>query len=295
MPLPDLTTRLAALPLWSGPLEIEPLPGGLTNRNVLVRSGQGRFVARAAGDNAIHGIDRRAEQAATRAAAEAGLGPELVWAEADLMVLRHVEGRTLAATDLAEAATLRRTVALLRLAGTAMPRLYRGPVLDRRPLVLLDRYRRMLSERPNRWRGAVEACRPLLTRLAAGLAAIPPGFAHNDIHGGNLIDDGHRLWLVDWEYAGQGQPMADIASLANNALLSEEHAGEALAQWLGHGPDAGEREAFAAMRLAAALRDLLWGYAQDAFAAPPAEDLADYIAVNEQRVKTAAQRLQPRR
>lgn len=290
MRLPDVEDRLAALPLWSGAVEIEPLPGGLTNRNLLVRSRQGRFVARIAGDNDIHGIDRRAEQASTLAAAEAGLGPEVVWAEPALMVLRHVEGRTLEKSDFLDDSTVRNVVALLRLTNEVLPRLYRGPALDRRPLVLLRRYAERLVARPNRWRDAARACRPHLAALATMLAALPDGFAHNDIHGGNLIDDGARLWLVDWEYAGRGLAMIDVASLANNAEMADERADEAFRLWLGHVPGAAERGALAAARLAAALRDLLWGYAQDAFAVPGV-DLGDYIAVNERRVAAAAERV----
>jgi len=94
----------------------------------------------------------------------------------------------------------------------------------------------------------------LLSALVPLLAPVPSGFTHNDVHGDNLIDDGERVWLVDWEYAGQGQPLADIASLANNALMTEETAEAALRQWLDRLVLKSDRAAFAAMRLATALR-----------------------------------------
>ena len=131
----------------------------------------------------------------------------------------------------------------------------------------------------------------LLSALVPLLAPVPSGFTHNDVHGDNLIDDGERVWLVDWEYAGQGQPLADIASLANNALMTEETAEAALRQWLDRLVLKSDRAAFAAMRLATALRDLFWGYAQDTFAERPQTGLAEYIAINEARVKAAAARL----
>lgn len=289
--MPDLYARLAALPLWSGPIEIEPLAGGMTNRNLLIAAPSGRFVARIAGNNADHNIDRAAEQAATRAAAAAGLGPELVWAEPDLMILRHVDGRTLGKADFDNEAMRLKVVALLRAISRDIPPYYRGMMPDRRPLAILGAYAEGLLRRPNRWREAARHHQQLLARLAPLLAAIPAGFAHNDVHGDNLIDDGERLWLVDWEYAGQGQPLADIASLANNALMTEPAAQASLRHWLARPAQDADSIAFAALRLATALRDLFWGYAQDGLTSQPQASLADYIAINEERVKTAAERL----
>ncbi|WP_413993089.1 phosphotransferase [Labrys okinawensis] len=291
----DLEARLAALPIWSGPLAIEPLPGGMTNRNLLVSAPQGRFVVRIAGDNAAHGIDRSAEQAATRAAARAGLGPELFWAEPDLMVMRHVSGHTLARRNFEDKYTLAGAVELLRNTYLKLPLYYEGPKQDRRPLTVLARYADALTRAPGRWREAVESHRSLLSLLAPRLADIPQGFAHNDVHGDNLIDDGSRLWLVDWEYAGQGQPLADIASLANNAMMAEGAANTALELWLGRTATERDLSSFAAMRLATALRDLFWGYAQDSAQQGSADrsqiDLAGYIGINEDRVKIAVGRL----
>ncbi|WP_187829640.1 phosphotransferase [Labrys sp. KNU-23] len=288
---PDLHDRLAALPLWNGPIGIEPVAGGLTNRNLLITALQGRFVARIAGDNAAHDIDRAAEQAATRAAAACGLGPDLVWAEPGLMILRHIEGRTLGSADFADQTKLRRVLELLNRVRRELPDQYRGPLRDRSPFAILEHYAKKLSAEPNRWRRAADRYRPLLARLAARLAAMPSGFAHNDIHGDNIIDDGRRLWLVDWEYAGQGQPLVDLASLVNNAGLDGEAAHICLVDWLGRPPTAEERRGFATMRLAAAMRDLFWGYAQDGLVASQLGKLDDYIAINENRVRAAAARL----
>ncbi len=289
--LPDHADRLAALPLWGGPITIEPMVGGLTNRNLMITAPAGRFVARIAGDNAIHGIDRRAEQEATRAAAASGLGPELAWAEPGLMILRHIEGTTLGRTDFGEWARLRRVLDLLNRIRRELPGHYRRTPRDRRPVVILADYLERLSAKPNRWRRAAEDHRPLLESLTKRLAVLPPGFAHNDIHGDNIIDDGRRLWLVDWEYAGQGQPLCDLASFVNNAQLDEEAARRCLAYWLDRPATQGDDQGFAAMRLAAALRDLFWGYAQDGLIAGQPGRLDDYIAINEGRVRVAAARL----
>ncbi|MGJ4856383.1 phosphotransferase [Labrys sp. La1] len=280
--------RLAALPLWGGPVAIEAMTGGLTNRNLLITAKTGRFVARIADDNAAHDIDRAAEQAATRAASECGLGPELVWAEPGLMILRYIDGKTLRSADLAGAAKLRRSLALLGRVRREMPARYDGTRRDRSPIALLTGYAKRLATEPNRWQQAIDRYRPLIERLRARLELLPSGFAHNDVHGDNIIDDGERLWLLDWEYAGYGQPLVDLASLVNNAGLRDEAIEIGLADWLGHAPTHSEGEDFATTRLAAAMRDLFWGYAQDGLVADQPGKLDDYISINEGRVNAAA-------
>ncbi|MDZ5448018.1 phosphotransferase [Labrys sedimenti] len=284
----DHHERLAALPLWEGAIAVEPIAGGLTNRNLLVTARHGRFVARIAGDNAAHDIDRAAEQAATRAAAASGLGPDVVWAEPGLMILRHIEGRTLGGADLRDRTRLRQVLALLDRIRRTLPEHYRGPTRDRSPLAILEGYLQRLSAEPNRWQQAAGRYRPLLDSLAARLADVPAGFAHNDVHGDNIIDDGQRLWLVDWEYAGRGQPLVDLASLFNNAGLDGGMPHDCLADWLGRPPTGEETQGFMAMRLAAAMRDLFWGYAQDGLVASQPGKLDRYIAINENRVRAAA-------
>ena len=96
---PSALELVRALPLWTGPVEITPLPGGITNRNYLVAERGRRFVVRLGQDIPVHGILRFNEHAASRAAAAAGVSPEVVHAAPGVLVIRYVEGRTLAAAD----------------------------------------------------------------------------------------------------------------------------------------------------------------------------------------------------
>ena len=81
--------------------------------------------------------------------------------------------------------------------------------------------------------------------------------SHNDFHPGNLLFDGQRLWLVDWESAYRNDPMVDLATLMDSFAFSPEIEGIMVKTWLGRAPD----EAFY-MRLAtvrALTRLLCWG------------------------------------
>src|SRR4051812_15484279 len=115
MDLPSATgERLRSLPLWSGPIEITPMSGGITNRNFLVRDGTERYVARICRELPQLGIDRRNEAACQQAAARLGLGPEVAFREDGLLINGYLPGRTLSADDLRDPATIAKVAQLLR-------------------------------------------------------------------------------------------------------------------------------------------------------------------------------------
>ena len=101
----DAASHVARLTCWSGTVEPQPLKGGITNANFLVRDRGERYVVRIAEDIPIHGIMRFNEVAASRAAHAAGLSPEVVYAEPGAMVLRYIDGRTLSPDDVRDPAT----------------------------------------------------------------------------------------------------------------------------------------------------------------------------------------------
>ena len=59
-------------------------------------------------------------------------------------------------------------------------------------------------------------------QLSWRIAPFRPVLCHNDLLPANLIDDGCRLWLVDWEYGGVGHPLFDLANVSANAALAED-------------------------------------------------------------------------
>ena len=83
-------------------------------------------------------------------------------------------------------------------------------------------------------------------------------FGHNDLLAGNFIDDGERLWLVDWEYAGFNSPLFDLGGLASNSAMPDALR-EALLETYFDRPASGElRLRFAAMTAASLLRETMW-------------------------------------
>jgi nicotinamide mononucleotide transporter len=191
--------------------ERTPLPGGLANRTIRLRDEQHDVVVRIAGVEASAlGADRESERAMHRFAAGIGLAPEILIARpADgLLVTRHAAGRVLTRADLHDEVMLQRIGEwIARLHAEEPP-----PSLD-----VVDFGKRaagylltMLAH------DATSPARNIAALLALRRASLPPPArlapCHHDLHHRNLVDAPGGLLAIDWEYAGPGDPAADLAS-----------------------------------------------------------------------------------
>ncbi len=251
--------RLAAsLPLWSDPVEPADLHGGLTNINFVVEDAGRKFVVRIGGDIEVHGIVRKNELAASRAAHAAGVAPRVAHAEPGALVLDFIEGRTLTPADVRNPKDLQRIVALVRKAHRDIPNHLRGPGVLFWAFHVVRDYAHTLSEAPS---ARMREIRQLLARSAELERAVGPVdlvFGHNDLLAANFIDDGKRLWLVDWEYAGFNSPLFDLGGLASNSEMPERRRERLLEAYFERPVTDELRVRFAAMTAASLLRETMW-------------------------------------
>ncbi len=254
----DARARAAHLPIWSGPVDPVPLGGGITNVNFVVEDAGRRAVVRIGADIPVHQVMRFNELAASRAAHAAGVSPEVLHAEPGALVLAYVEGRTLAAEDVRDPAMLPRVLDLVARAHREMPRHLRGPTLAFWVFHVIRDYAARLVEDGSPHRPLLPGLIAAAERLEAAVGPVEMVFGHNDLLPANLIDDGTRLWLIDWDYAGWGSPLFDLGGLAANNGLAPDQEHGMLAAYYGRAPDAGLLRRYGAMKCAAALREAMW-------------------------------------
>ena len=77
----------------------------------------------------------------------------------------------------------------------------------------------------------------------------------------NVLDDGKRVWIVDWEYAGMGHALFDLAGFSANCGFSEEQDIEFLISYRGEFRPRDLYE-LRVIKVASLLRDALWGVVQ---------------------------------
>jgi thiamine kinase-like enzyme len=256
----ELLDRLRRLPFLAGRIDVEPIGGGITNHNFRVQADGRTYMARVCEDRSLLGIDRRNEVVCQQAAAELGLAPEVLHHEPGLLVLQLVEGRTLAAADLREPTCLARAASLLRSLHESRDAIS-GEILYFCPFQAIRTYARTAArlgaDRPAGMEEMLRGARELSDRIAP----FRPSLCHNDLLPANWIDDGRRLWLVDWEYAGIGHPLFDLANLAANASLDDDQEATLLAEHRGS-LDPGNLAELRIFRAASLLREALWATIQ---------------------------------
>ena len=243
--------ELIAERIWpERPVAIEPLGGGITNRNFKIEVDGEAFVLRIGGkDTELLGIDRSAEYLASRNAAELGLGPAVVtFLEPEgYLVTRYVQGEV-GQVDVAQA-------------GAALRRLHDGPALPGRfdCFRVVETYRATAAERGATVPPAYDRASEIAARIERRRGGVAPRPCHNDLLSANFIHDGERLWIVDWEYAGMGDPFFDLGNFAVNNELDEDGERALLAAY---GSD--DVAALTLMRFMSDFREAMWGVVQQA-------------------------------
>lgn len=257
-PAANAQAKAAGLACWSGPVTPQPISGGITNLNFVVEDGGQRFFVRVGEDIPIHGVLRFNELAAAKAAELAGVSPALIYSEPGALVTRFVEGRTYEAADLRVAERLGEVVALIKRVHHDMLKHLRGPVLMFWVFHVVRDYGATLRADHSRHAATVPELLTRADNLEAAVGPIDVVFGHNDLLAANVIDDGTRLWLVDWDYAGFNSPLFDLANLASNNEFDSERETALLAAYFGRPPGAALMRRFRAMSCASLLREAMW-------------------------------------
>ncbi|MBX5016931.1 phosphotransferase [Rhizobium lentis] len=250
--------RIHALGIWQGPIDIAPITGGITNRNYLVSDAVARCVVRLGTDIPIHHISRQNELAASYAAHAAGISPAVIHHSPGVLVLEYIEARALSPEGLRAPDTLARVLPLVRTCHRDIARHFRGPAMIFWVFHVVRDYAASLKETGS-------AYLPLLPELigraetleqAAGPFEI--AFGHNDLLAANFLDDGKRLWLIDWDYAGFNTPLFDLGGLASNNEFSEADEHAMLEAYFDRALTSDLRRRYGAMKCASLLRETLW-------------------------------------
>jgi len=249
--------RVMQLPCWRGKVAPRPLAGGLSNHNFLVEDAGKKYVARIGGDMPMHNVLRFNEHSCARAAAAAGIAPRIVHAEPDALVTEFVDGAVFDA-GLARR-NLARIVARLQTLHQHGARALRGPVLAFSVFHVARHYHKLLGDSGGKCRRAAELPRllALSDELEAASGASMPALCHNDLMAANFIDDG-EIRIIDWEHAGLGAPLFDLANLASNNAFADELEREMLENYFGAPPDAALWRRYKALRAASHQRETMW-------------------------------------
>ncbi len=248
--------------IWPGEqARVDVLGGGITNHNFKVDLAEGSYVLRIAGrDTSLLGIDRSVEHEASLAAAAVGVGPEVVaFVEPEgYLVTRFIEGSIVPVDSMREAESIRRVAQALRA-------VHRGPSLPARFISfrVVEDYRTTAFSHGAEVPPSFAWARQVARRVERARGAFPERPCHNDLLNANFIDDGERIRIVDWEYAGMGDVFFDLANFSVNHGFGREERQGLLAAYFGT-VRSGDERALELMLFMSDYREAMWAVVQGA-------------------------------
>ena len=219
----ELEALLDRIPVLQGlPRTVTELPGGLTNQNLHVSTpAHDVVVRRFRGDTELLGIDRDAEHVNTLAAAQAGVGAPVVDYRPDLgvLVIGYVGGTTYENSSFDDPDVVRR-------AGRAIRQLHDGPRFrgDFDMFARQARYLRTVQDKGYPLFGGYTDHDDAFHRIERALAvrAEPTVPCNNDLLAGNFVDDGTKVWLIDYEYSGNNDACFELGNTSTECDLDDE-------------------------------------------------------------------------
>jgi thiamine kinase-like enzyme len=264
--IPELTEAVARLSALLGARRggVQPLEGGITNRNFRVNFGGTDYVLRLPGkDTGLLGIDREAERLATKKAAELQLGPKVaaMLDQPACLVTCFVESRELTAAELREPAALDevgRGMRAFHESGLELPR-------DFYVSEIVSDYAEVSQSRggslPDGFQHARDCARKVVKAVRKN-AEHQPLPCHNDLLTANFLHDGEHIVIVDWEYAGMGDPFFDLGNFAVNNELADADEDRLLAAYFGEEATPRRKAALKLFRFMSDFREAMWGVVQ---------------------------------
>jgi thiamine kinase-like enzyme len=219
-----VTGVLSTLPEFAGRSpSLQPLIGGLTNRNYVVSFGaEKQYVARCAGaKTSLLAIDRDAEYRNSLTAAELGIGPSVVayFPDEQILLVEWINGRTFDDRDLDDPETLRRVAGACR-------QLHSGGrfVNDFDMFEIQRRYLDIVESHRFRLPTDYADFEPQVRRIENVLrATAPPAVpCHNDLLAANIMDSDGRIWFIDYEYSGNNDPCFELGNIWSEASLDPD-------------------------------------------------------------------------
>ena len=278
--------RIKAMSLWQGEISATPLDGGTTNVNYLVSDGDKKYVARLGEDIPQHHVMRFNELSASRAAHAAGLSPAVIYTEPGITVLEFIECATFSAEDVRKPENLKRILTLIKRCHLEVPKHLRGPALIFWVFHVIRDYAASLKDAKSAYQTLLPELIQVGNLLETNAGPFDMVFGHNDLLAANFLDDGERLWMIDWDYAGFNSPLFDLGGLASNNELNESQEIWLLENYFEMPISSALLHRYTAMKCASLLRETMWSMVSE-LSSDIAFDYATYTSDNLMRFRTA--------
>ncbi len=244
------------LPIWTGQIDIINLKGGLTNNNYLVTDNSHKFVVRLGADILEHHILRSNELISTKAAYEAGIGPKVIYNSLGVLVIEYIESKTLSPKEVRQ--NIDKIIPLIKKTHHEIPKKLFGPAAIFWVFHIIRNYINFLKNNQSSYTSILDKLTLNNDILEKASSPYQIVFGHNDLLPSNFLNDGSKIWLIDWEYSGFNSPLFDLGGIASNNDFSYDEEIYLLENYYEKKIDSELIIKYNAMKCSSLLRETLW-------------------------------------
>ena len=252
----DAIEKIKTLSIWKNDLTINPLEGGITNLNFLVNHGNEKLVVRLGQDIPEHLVYRSNEINVSKAAHEIGVSPKLIHSEQGVLVLEFIESETLDPKGVQK--NLEKIIPVIKKIHNEIPNFLSGQPAIFWVFHVIKYYANFLRSNHSIHQNKIDDLLLKASKLEKLSSPREIVFGHNDFLAANFLDDGSKIWVVDWEYGGFNDPLFDIGGLASNNDFKQDLEKEALEMYYEKSISNDFSLKYDSMKTASLLRETMW-------------------------------------
>ncbi len=213
--------KIQSIPIWNNDISIKALDGGITNENFLIKdNNNNKYVVRLGNDIPEHLVSRSNELIASKAASNAGISPKVIYHSDGILVLDYIESTTLSSDGVKK--NIKSIIPLIKKIHHEIPKNLFGQSVIFWVFHVIRNYVKFLNDNKS---VHIKILSDLISKseyLEKNSSPYEIVFGHNDLLPANFLDDGSKIWIIDWEYAGFNTPLFDLGGLSSNNDFSLE-------------------------------------------------------------------------
>ena len=270
----QLEKKLQDLPFFKGNIDLKFFDGLMTNDSYLAYNDNNKYVVKVGGDKKHFGVIRSNEIEASKAGYKAGISPEIIYYDERILIFQYIHSHTLTPAEMREKKVLKKIISLIKFVQNKVKNYLKLPHTSNDIFQLLNNQVFHLKEKNSPYMDKINKFIKHIAIFEKKTQSFELVFAHNDYYHKNILDDGKKLWLVDWEFSGFNSPLLDLANVSKNSELSEDEDHYILEEFYGNLLTSSLKYNFQVMKCSTRLNSALWSMVAEIFA----EKVFDYVS-----------------
>ena len=214
----NIESLIKSIPIWKENIKIQIIDGGITNQNFLVQENNKKYVVRLGDDIPEHLVSRSNELIVSKAASSAGISPQVIYHDKGILILEYIESITLSSEGVRN--NIKAIIPLIKKIHYEIPKNLYGQSIIFWVFHVIRNYAKFLHDNKSQYSKILSNLISQSELLQKNSAPYEIVFGHNDLLPANFLDDGSRIWIIDWEYAGYNTPLFDLGGLSSNNYFS---------------------------------------------------------------------------